>query len=403
MQSIELNIARRYLFSHKGHSAINITTAISTAVVAVVTAAMVCVLSVMNGFGVLMEQMFSRFDPEIKIVSADGRLFERPDLPADAGIEMVSEVISGQALVEYGDKQIPCILMGVDSLFDDVSDIRSIIREGKYTIYDGAFDRAVLGQGLAARLGVYSTYSRPLHIYVPRRSARVDLLRPDRAFYHTTLFMSGRFAVDQPIYDDRCMLVPVSRARELLEADSTQVSALHVRLRSDASVRRAKDIIAEHLPDSLLVLDRYEQQGDYYRILGMEKWLTVLLMVFILIIACFNLIGSLTMIRLDKQPNAHILAALGMSPRRIRRIHILVGVWIAIIGASIGLALGVGLCLAQQHFGLITLGDGTEYIIAAYPVALRLTDLLLVLVIVLVIGLLSSWIASARNTTPTSD
>ena len=403
MRTVELNIAWRYLSSKKGHNAINVVTAISVATIAVVTAAMVIVLSVMNGFGDLVEQMFSRFDPELKIVATDGRLFERPTLPQDAGIADYAEVVSGQVLVEYEDRQLPCTLMGVDSAFERVTEIDSIVREGQYILFDGAFDRAVLGQGLAARLQINSRFVHPLHIYAPIRTGHVNMLRPDKSFHHTALFMSGQFAVNQTTYDDQLLLVRISLARELLEADSTSVSALFVRLEEGTDVEKAKARIQANMPDGLEVQNRYEQQGDYYRILRIEKWMTALLLLFILIIACFNLVGSLTMIRLDKRDDTRILGALGMSERRTRRIHILVGVLISAIGAGIGILIGLALCWAQIRYGVIKLGDGTDYVISAYPVAIEWLDLVGVALVVNIIGLLASWIASFGNTTPTSD
>lgn len=395
MRAIELNIAWRYLFSKKGHNAINTIATIATATVAVVTAAMVCVLSVMNGFGELVEGMFSQLDPELKIVEPAGKTFHADALSIDYP---TAEVLCGQVLAEYGNKQVPCTLMGVDSLIETVCDIRQTMREGQFVLNDGAFDRAVLGQGLAARLGVHTHYSRAIHIYAPRRQGRIDLMRPDQAFHHAALHMAGSFGVNQSVYDDELLIVPIALARRLLEADSTQVTALHVK--ADPAVQAE---LQAQVGEGLRVQNRYEQQGDFYRILRIEKWLTAALLLFILIIACCNLVGALAMIHLDKQEDTRILHALGMDADGIRRTHTLVGVLITALGATVGIGIGLALCFVQEQYGLITLGDGTEYVIAAYPVAVRLTDLLVVAAGVNAIGLTASWIASWRNTTPTCD
>lgn len=362
---------------------------------------MVCVLSVMNGFGVLVQGMFSRFDPEIRVESTSGQFFDLTtlDIPEGSTIRY-AEVLSGQALIAYRDHQIPCTILGVDTSFVHLTGIDSLITDGKFVVYDGAFDRCVMGRGLAAQLGVGAHFVDPIHIYVPHRTGRVNILRPDEAFCHQVAYMSGVFAVCQAEYDDNFLLIDIGLARNLLEADSTQVSALYVEAGGQTDrVQHALQAANPHLR----FLNREQQHADFYRILRIEKLLTILLLAFILIIAAFNLVGSLAMLIIDKQNDSCILSDLGLPAHRIRSIFVLVGVLVTMLGAAIGLATGLALCLMQQHFGFISLGDGADYVISAYPVAVQVSDLLLVILLVSLIGLASAWIASYDNIIPTSD
>lgn len=396
MSYLENKIAIRYLFSGKGHHAIHIVTAISAVAIGVVTAAMICVLSVMNGFGVLVREMFSSFDPELKIVSVSGRMFVNP--LADRRDIHYSEVLEGQALVEYKDHQTPVRLMGVDEAFPTISSIDSIITDGYYCVYDGAFDRAVLGRGLTATLGMNAHFVGGMNLYVPRRGAHVNMLRPDEAFRRATCFIAGEFAVNQSRYDDELMLVSLSLARQLFDADSTMVSALYVAVPEGYSVRRYQRLLAEDLGPNYRVLDQYEQQEDFYRILRIEKWLTALLLIFILVIAAFNIVGSLSMLIIDKQSDIRILSNLGLSIARIRQIFLLEGWLVSSLGAVSGLVLGIVVCLLQQHFGFLQLGDGMAYVISAYPVEVQAADVLLTLVMVLLLGGIAAWIPSRQIT-----
>ena len=220
MASFESNIAWRYLFSKKGHNAINIVSGISSAAVAVVTAAMICVLSVMNGFGELVERMFSEFDPELMVVPAEGQTLRTDTLPiaslyAREDVEAVSMQLEQTALVRYKDHQMPARVMGVDSLFTRTAHIDSIITDGFYSVWDGAFDRTVLGRGLAAQLGTNAHFTGALHLYAPKRTGRINLLRPDQSLLHEHAFIAGTFAVNQIEYDDQLMLVSLPLAQRL--------------------------------------------------------------------------------------------------------------------------------------------------------------------------------------------
>lgn len=397
----ELKIAWRYLFAKKQFNAIHIITAISSAAVGVVTAAMVCILSVMNGFGVMVEQMFSQFDPDIRVVAKAGKSFsiseeketELLDLPC---VDLLSESVSETALVYFEDKQMPVQLMGVDSAFADLTDIENIITDGHYEVHDGAFDRAVLGQGLAWKLGIGAHFITGLQVYAPKRHGKVNMLRPDMNFNREGCFIAGTFAVNQQKYDDNLMLVDIGLARRLLDYNEDEVTALNLAIAEGYSAKQAKREITSILGEEYKLLDRYEQQEDFFRILRVEKLLTTLLLLFILLIATFNGIGSLSMLIIDKQKDIRTLSHLGANEMMIRTIFVLEGWLVNTIGALGGLVLGLGICLLQEHFGLLKLGNGTDYIISAYPVAVEYSDIALVTVIVLALGALASWIPARR-------
>lgn len=397
----ELHIAWRYLFSKKGHNAINIVSGVSAAAVGVVTAAMVCVLSVMNGFGALVEHMFSEFDPEIRITAAEGKSFQLDTLPVQQAlalpfVQATSEVVEEMALVRYKDHQQPARVMGVDSVFQQITHIDTIITDGYFSVFDGAFDRCVMGRGLATQIGVNAHFVGAVHLYAPKRLERVNMLRPEEAFLHEKAFMAGTFAVNQTSYDDQLLLVSLPLARRLFQYDTLTVTALELQLDSKGhfSARQMKAQLRECLGEGYVVADRYEQQSDFFRILKIEKLLTALLLAFILLIACFNVIGSLSMLIIDKQDDICILRHLGATPQIIRRIFLCEGWFIIVLGAVFGLVIGLTICLLQQHLGLLKLGSGTDYVISAYPVLVQAVDVLAVAMIVLGMGFLAAWYAT---------
>lgn len=373
----------------------------SAAAVGVVTAAMVCVMSVMNGFGVMVEQLFSQFDPDIRIEATTGKSFRLdPATPASLSslpsVDMLSESVEETALVYYDDKQMPVQLRGVDTAFAQLTHIDSIITDGKYMVYDGAFERAVLGQGLAWQLGIGAHFVQGMQVYAPKRTGRVNMLRPDESFNRETCFIAGTFAVQQTKYDDALMLVSIHLARRLLDYGDDEVSALLVKVKDGVSIRQAKKELRSVLGNDYQILDRYEQQKDFFRILRIEKLLTALLLAFILLIATFNIIGALSMLIIDKQKDIQILSDLGADRKMIRNIFLYEGWLISALGAAVGLVAGLAICLVQEHFGILKMGSGTEYVVSAYPVAVQGTDILIIAAIVLALGAVAAYIP-ARN------
>ena len=401
MANLESHIAWRYLFSKKGHNAINIVSGISAAAVAVVTAAMICVLSVMNGFGMLVEQMFSEFDPVLLVVPTEGQTLRTDTMPvrslyAREDIEAVSMQLEQTALIRYKDHQTPARVVGVDTLFTRTAHIDSIITDGFYSVWDGAFERTVLGRGLAAQIGMNAHFTGALHLYAPERTGRINMLRPDLSLRHEHAFIAGTFAVNQLEYDDQMLLVSLPLAQRLFDYDEQTATALRIQVKDEKTIANSQKQIAKMLGPGYKVLNRYEQQADFFRILRIEKLLTILLLVFILLIASFNIIGSLSMLIIDKREDIRILSDLGADERTIRRVFLLEGWFISSLGTLSGLLIGVLLCLGQEHFGWIKMGSGTEYVISTYPVQVQTPDVLLVAVIVLLLGFLAAYYPTHR-------
>jgi len=394
--SVAVHIAWRYLRGRKKHNAIQVVSGVSASAVAVVTAAMVCVLSVMNGFGEVIENMFSNFDPDLKIEAAEGKYFDISDerftrLRELPFVELTAQTIEETALAEFDGKQIPVTVKGVDDNWREQTHIDSIMSDGKYSVFDGAFERTVMGQGLAAQLGVSAYFVSGIHLYAPKRLQKVNMLRPDQSFEQATCFMAGIFAVNQVRYDDRMMIVSLQMSRQLFDYRQSEVTALELKLSDSVSPKNAQREIQEMLGGGFRVFNRYEQQEDFYRILRVEKLLTILLLSFIMLIAAFNLVGSLTMLILDKQDDILTLRNLGADDRLIRRIFLYEGWLISIFGAVAGMVTGGILCLAQEKLGVLKLGNGSDYVLSAYPVSLQFTDLLTVAAVVLLTGLLAAW------------
>ena len=399
MVKTALHIAWRYLFAKKQFNAIHIITTISSIAVGVVTAAMICVMSVMNGFGTMVEQMFSQFDPDIRITAQNGKSFHlspetKDQLLALPEVNLLSEGIEETALIYFEDKQTPVQLMGVDSVFDALTGIDNIITDGHFEVYDGAFDRAVLGQLLAWKIGIGARFIHGIQVYAPKRNSKVNMLRPDANFNTETCFIAGIFAVNQQKYDENTMIVDIDFTRRLLEYDSTEMTALMVS--TQGNIKQAKRAIAQVMGEGYNIHDRYEQQKDFFRILRVEKLLTSLLLAFILLIATFNGIGALSMLIIDKKNDIRILSHLGANEQLIKRIFLFEGWLVNAIGAIGGGVVGLTICLLQEHFGLLKLGNGVEYVISAYPVAVQGWDILFIIGIVSILSLISVWIPVRR-------
>lgn len=263
-------------------------------------------------------------------------------------------------------------------------------------VYDGAFDRAVLGQVLAWKIGIGARFVQSIQIYAPKREGKVNMLRPDMNFNRETCFISGIFSVNQQKYDENLMLVDIGLTRRLLEYSDNEITALEVSISDGYNTSKAKREIQEVLGEGYTLQDRYEQQEDFFRILRVEKLLTTLLLVFILLIATFNGIGCLSMLIIDKQKDIQTLSHLGASDNMIRKVFLLEGWLVNTIGALGGFVVGLGICLLQEHFGLLKLGNGEEYVISSYPVAVQGWDIVVVALMVLLLGALAAWIPAKR-------
>ena len=405
---LALRIALRYLFSAKSHSAINAITLVAACGVGIITAAMICMLSVYNGFEGVVSDLTSRFDPDLRIEPAEGKTFADNDtlrqlILAHPDVVALSATLHETVLLNYSGHQLPARMKGIDSTFAQVTEIDSILlgTEGML-LRDDVADYCIPGAGLATTIGINRGFVRPLTVFCPRRVGKIDLLNPDEAFTEAELYCSNVFMVQQADYDNQYFLCSIDVARRLL-GDSLLTSAYEVRLRPHARATHIRDELAAQLSarhyTSFNILTRYEQQADAYRIMQIEKWITYLLVVFILVIASFNAIGALSMLIIDKEDHITTLRTLGASPALIRRIFTLEGWLVTGLGALGGIVLGIVLCLLQQHYGLISLGGGdtSHYVVSAYPVVLQWGDVALTLVTVAAVGWLSTWYTVKAN------
>ncbi len=392
--SFSFRIARRYLFSIKSHNAINIISGISASGVAVGTLALVCVLSVFNGFESLVSDMFSTFDPDLKITLTQGKTFdvtsaEFAEIKSMKSVAYFTEVVEENALLRFKEKQMPATIKGVSDAFSKMTRIDSIMYDGKFTLFDGAFQRAVPGIGVASILGLGVHYIDPLLIYAPKRSGKINLLRPENSFNQMGTFVSGIFSVQQLQYDDHYVLVSIDMARELFEYEADKVSSVELKLVENSDKAEVQEQIQQLLGADFKVKNRYEQQESFFKIMQIEKWITYLILCFILLIASFNIIGSLSMLIIDKKADIETLRNLGANNQLIKRIFLFEGWMISAVGALIGIILGTMLCLIQEHFGILKMGTG--YVVDAYPVITNFADSLLVLLTVLIMGFLAAY------------
>lgn len=391
-------IARRYLFSKKKHNAINIISGISVCGVALATLALVCTLSVFNGFQDMVAGFFTAFDPELKITIREGKVFE----PQGAAFQEVrslpeigvwTETLEENAMVQYKDRQAMAIIKGVEDNFEELTSIDSLLYgAGEFILHDSIVDYGVLGVELISELGTGLQFVDPLQVYAPKRNVRVNMANPSASFNRDYLFSPGVvFVVNQQKYDARYILTSLSFARNLFNYD-TEVSAVELKLKPGTDVTAVQRKIARILGDEFVVLDRYEQQADVFRIMEIEKFISYLFLTFILAIACFNVIGSLSMLILDKREDVETLRNLGADDRLIARIFLFEGRLISLFGALSGIVLGLLLCYIQQRFGIISLGGGNgSFIVDAYPVSVHVTDVVLIFITVVTVGFLSVW------------
>ncbi|WP_462389018.1 FtsX-like permease family protein [Phocaeicola coprocola] len=390
-------IARRYLFSKKSHNAINVISAISVCGVALATLALVCTLSVFNGFQDLVTTFFTAFDPQLKITAVRGKVFDGQDkrvlqLKKMPDVEVYSESLEDNVMVQYQGRQAMAVVKGVEDNFDQLTPIDSILfGRGDLLLHDEVVDYAIPGIQLLSTLGSGIRFLDPLEIYAPRRGAKVNMANPSTAFVTGNLFSSGLvFAVNQEKYDASYILTSIDFARLLFQY-TTEVSAINLKLKAGADTDAVKKHIQDLLGDDFLVQDRYEQQADTYRIMEIEKLISYLFLTFILMIACFNVIGSLSMLIIDKRDDVVTLRNLGASDRQIVRIFLFEGRMISFFGAFAGVVLGLLLCWLQQEYGLIALGSSGSFVVDAYPVSVHASDVLLIFITVLLIGFLSVW------------
>ncbi len=391
-------IARRYLFSKKKHNAINIISGISVCGVALATLALVCTLSVFNGFQDMVAGFFTAFDPELKISIREGQVFDGQDpriqsIRSLPEVAVFTETLEESAMVQYKDRQTMAVIKGVEDNFEQLTAIDSILYgAGEFILHDSIVDYGVMGVELVSDLGTGIQFVDPLQVYVPKRNARVNISNPSASFNREYLFSPGVvFVVSQQKYDSQYILTSLNFIRGLLEY-TTEVSAIELKLQPGADITACQKKIEEILGNTYVVQNRYQQQEDVFRIMEIEKLISYLFLTFILMIACFNVIGSLSMLILDKKEDVITLRNLGADDQLISRIFLFEGRLISLFGAVVGIALGLALCFIQQVFGVISLGNGGgNFVVDFYPVSVHFWDVVLVFITVLAVGFLSVW------------
>lgn len=391
-------IARRYLFSKKSTNAINVISGISVVGVAVASMALVVTLSVFNGFHDMVASFFTQLDPQLKITPAKGKTAASNDstlmrIRQLDEVAVATDVLEDQALAVYGDRQQMVTIKGVDDNYDKLTHIRQILEgDGDYALHAADMNYGILGLGVAYQLGIGYTYREPLKIYAPRREGQINMANLQDGFVEDELYSPGvLFSIKQGKYDKRYIITAIQFTRNLFDRDG-ELTSLELRLKPGSNFERVKAQIQEMAGTRFVVRDRYEQQEDTFRIMKVEKLMAYIFLTFILVIACFNIIGSLSMLMIDKRNDVMTLRNLGASDRQIIRIFLFEGRMISAIGAVIGIAIGLLLCLLQQQFGLIGLGS-TEgsFVVDAYPVSVHPWDIVVVFFTVLAVGFISVW------------
>ncbi|MCF8346205.1 MAG: ABC transporter permease [Bacteroidales bacterium] len=385
-------IARRYLFARKSQNAINIISAISMLGVGVGAMALVVILSVFNGFDEVVKSLFNSFDPDIRITAVKGKVFTPgetfQEIKKMPGVAHYAEILEENALLKYGERQHIATIKGADASFIDVTGIDSMIYDGQMLLKDKNRSYAVVGQGVAYSLQIGLNFITPLFVYMPNRLGSINMANPDDAFRRNYLYPSGIFTIEQD-YDSRYIIVPISFMRDLLDY-TNEVSAIEIKLDPAFDPGTTQAQISTLVGDAFSVQNRAQQNEMFYRVMKSEKWAIFLILTFILIIASFNIIGSLSMLIIDKKNDIKSLRNLGASPQLISRIFLLEGWLISIMGSLIGIALGTLISWIQDKYELLKLSGSGTFIIDAYPVNLKLTDVLLVWITVLIIGYLAA-------------
>ena len=397
--NLSLYIAGRYLFSKKSHQVINIISCVAIAGIALATAAMVCTLSVFNGFRSIVAEKFTAFDPEIKITPVSGKIIktDAEEIVRATGLQQIetfSFCIEDKVMVEYGNNKAMATIKGVEENFTQLTDITdALYGPGEFLLSDGRYEYAVPGAALAHNLKCGILFTKPLNVYAPNRTAALNLTVPARNFKKGELHSAGLvFALNQPEYDNSYILTSAHFARKTLRRANNEATSLELRIKAGNNITDVKEQLQQILGNDYRVQDRYEQQEDVYKVMQIEKLISYIFLTFILLVASFNIIGSLAMLIIEKRDNMNTLRGLGAEDRTIANIFVFEGCIISAIGALAGIATGTSLCLLQQHFGLISMGSSGGFIVESYPVEIIASDVFTVFVTVIAAGFIAVWL-----------
>ena len=386
-------IAKRYLFSKKKTNLINIISAISVAGMAIGTMGLIIGLSGFNGFDALIKSLFSSFDPDLKITLAEGKSFDVnnqvfKELRLMKDVLFFSEVVEDNALLRSEERQVLATIKGVSDDYSRMTGLDTMMVEGVFKLKDGNSQFAVMGQDVANNLSVGVNMVNPITIYVPQKGRKSELSL-EGSFNQGSIYPSGTFSVQQEI-DSKYIIVPIAFAREIFNM-AENVNSVEIKLREGASVKTVQPAIAALLGNRFVVKNRYQQHDYLYKTMQGEKYAIYLILILILIIASLNIIGSLTMLIIDKKEDIGILKSMGADKPLIRNIFLFEGWSVSILGAIIGTIAGIGICQAQIIFGLVKLQGGGSFIVDAYPMKIVPFDILLIFISVVLIGFVAAW------------
>lgn len=397
--NLSLYIAKRYIFSRKRHQVINIISGVAVAGVALATVAMVCTLSVFNGFQGVVAKQFTAMDPDVKVTVAQGKSFDKnsgavAQVAALPSVSAVSFSVEDVAMVQYGGRQVMATIKGVDESFCRMSGIGDILYgNGELILYDGINSYAIMGAELMQQLNCGVYFTTPLEVFAPNRKGKVNLTIPASNFKRAKLLSSGLvFMLNQPKYDAGYIITSDIFAREIFRRGGNEVTSMDIKVRDGEDIDEVKESVASILGEGFVVQDRYEQQRDIYKVMQVEKLISYIFLSFILLVACFNIIGSLSMLIIEKRDNMNTLRSLGADTSVISNIFVFEGCIISAAGAVSGVILGLLLCLLQQQFGIISMGGGDDFVVSSYPVEVEFADVALVFVTVLAVGFMAVWL-----------
>lgn len=391
--------ASRYFRAKKSTNAINIIAWVSVVAIAVGAGALIVILSVFNGFEGLVKSLYSSFYPAVKIAPVTGKTIiltpaQLQQISAVQGVAHFSRVIEEKAVLRYGDEPTIAVLKGVDSSYNYVTDVKSNIIRGRFDTGDSVAYRAVLGLELEGALGIDVVHSiAPVTVYLPRRNVNA-FVTPEDALNNGVLYPAGTFAIQQE-FNSKYVITNIEFLRNLLQMGADEMSSLEIGTRAGVNDNLLKAQLEKLLGSKYKVQTRYEQNQSLYAIMQTEKWAVYVILSFIMIIAAFNMIGSLYMLVIEKQKDITILKAMGARKSLIMRIFLAEGLIIAGIGTALGFGLGTTFCLLQQHFGIIKL-EGTSFLVDSYPVSMHAADFVLVFITIMVIGIAASWYPARR-------
>ncbi len=397
--SLPLLFARRYLFSRSSHSVINIISGICVAGMAIGTAALIIILSVFNGFNRLVSDSLSEVAPDILVSPTKGKVF----VPKGEAFEWayenddvlnMSEVLEEQVFISYDGKQALAKAKGVDNVYEEESPLKNHIKDGEFILRFGDLKKAVVGMGLAYNLGISPRFLSPIEIYYPVREGKVSLSNPMNSLSEVDVRPSGLFSINANL-DNELIIVPIETMRELLHYEN-EVSAVEIRTADGASVQKVADGLKERLGPDFKVLNRYEQNENLFKMMRYEKLAIYMILIFIIIIIAFNIFASLTMLVIEKEDDISTLKSLGATDSLVRRIFVMEGWMISLLGLAIGLVIGVAFALLQQKFGFIKMPG--NYVVTSYPIVLKLTDILWTVAGVAGVGYLIALLPTLKKT-----